>query len=226
MRTLFYTMFGVKIMSRTFRQGLFLAFTLSCGLTALSTAQAQSGSKAAPAAGSQVRGSGTTASQSQVALNGYCSVCVLEMKKWVKGDPRFSVTQDGKTYLFPGEEQRQMFLKNPNKYTPAMGGDCTVCKVEMGKTVPGTVQFSAMHEGRLYLFPGDEQKQMFLKNPKKYARVDLAADGKCTVCRVEMQQEVQGKPEFTVFHKGMRYWFPSADQQKMFVSNPAKYEQK
>lgn len=213
-------------MLRTIRQGLFLVFTLSCGLSAFSNAQAQSGTKAAPAAGSQVQGSGTAASQSQVALSGYCPVCVLEMKKWIKGDPRFSVTQDGKTYLFPGEEQRQMFLKNPNKYTPAMGGDCTVCKVEMGKIVPGTVHFAALHEGRLFLFPGDEQKQMFLKNPTKYAGVDLAADGKCTVCRVEMQQEVQGKPEFTVFHNGLRYWFPGADQQKMFVSNPAKYEVK
>ncbi len=213
-------------MSRTIRQSLFLVLTLSCGLSALSDAQAQSGTKAARAGGTRIQGSGTTASKSQVALSGYCPVCVLEMKKWIKGDPRYSVVQDGKTYLFPGEEQRQMFLKNPNKYTPAMGGDCTVCKVEMGKTIPGLVNFAALHDGRLFLFPGEEQKQMFQKNPTKYANADLAAEGKCTVCRVEMQQEIQGKPEFTVFHHGLRYWFPGEDQQKMFVSNPAKYEVK
>ena len=37
-----------------------------------------------------------------------------------------------------------MFLKNPNKYTPALGGKCTVCLVEMGKTMDGTVQFATM----------------------------------------------------------------------------------
>jgi YHS domain-containing protein len=41
-----------------------------------------------------------------------------------------------------------------------------------------------------------------------------------------MQQEIQGKPEFSVVHKDKRYWFPSADQLKMFISNPAKYEVK
>jgi YHS domain-containing protein len=146
------------------------------------------------------------------------------MKKWVKGDPRFSVVQDGKTYLFPGEEQRQMFVKNPDKYTPALGGKCTVCQVEMGKDVEGTVHFAAIHQGRLFLFPGDEQKQMFLKNPSKYAGVDLAADGKCTVCRVEMQKDVQGKPEFAVIHNGLRYRFPSEEQRQMFIANPSKYE--
>ena len=95
---------------------------------------------------------------------------------------------------------------------------CAVCN--------DAVQFATMREGRLFLFPGDEQKQMFLKNPAKYANVDLAAEGQCTVCRVEMQKEVQGKPEFAAIHKDMRYWFPSEEQRKMFVSNPTKYETK
>jgi YHS domain-containing protein len=65
---------------------------------------------------------------------------------------------------------------------------------------------------------------MFLKNPDKYADIDLAAQGKCTVCQVEMNQTVPGKPEFTVVHKGRRYQFPGQEQLNMFVANPAKYE--
>ena len=67
---------------------------------------------------------------------------------------------------------------------------------------------------------------MFLKNPAKYANEDLAAQGQCTVCRVEMQKDVQGKPEFAAIYKAMRYWFRSEEQLKMFVSNPTKYEVK
>ncbi|RMF40320.1 MAG: hypothetical protein D6753_11925 [Planctomycetota bacterium] len=145
------------------------------------------------------------------------------MKKWVKGDPRYTVTYDGKTYMFPGEEQRQMFLKDPAKYVPAMGGYCTVCKVEMNKAVPGSVYYAAIHKGRLYLFPGEEQKQMFLKNPAKYANADLALGGNCPVCRVEMKQENPGKPQYTVFFKNMRYQFPNVEHRDMFLKNPAKY---
>ena len=65
--------------------------------------------------------------QSSLALGGYCPVCVIEMKKWVRGNPEHQVTYAGKTYRFPGEKQKQTFLANPTKYVPALGGDCTVC---------------------------------------------------------------------------------------------------
>lgn len=186
---------------------------------------AQSGTKGRA---NSTQGSSTTQRgadrNDSLALRGYCPVCVIEMKKWVKGDPRFSVNFDGKTYLFPSEEQRQMFLDNPEKYTPVLGGDCTVCKVEQGERIPGSVQYSVLHAGRLYLFPGEEQKRMFMANPSKYEDADLAASGLCTVCRVEMGKDVPGKREFTVFHNGMRYRFPTADQKKMFLENPGKYQ--
>ena len=76
---------------------------------------AQSGTKSPPATNRTVQNGGSTSKQADVALSGYCPVCVLDMKKWVKGDPRFNVVQDGKTYLFPSDEQRQLFLKNPDK---------------------------------------------------------------------------------------------------------------
>jgi len=96
----------------------------------------------------------------------------------------------------------------------------------MKKWIKGDSRFAVVQVGRTYLFPGDEQKRMFQKNPAKYASVDLAAQGQCTVCRVEMQKDVQGKPEFAAFHKDMRYCFPSEEQLKMFVANPTKYEVK
>ncbi|MFO7904066.1 MAG: hypothetical protein R6U98_15490 [Pirellulaceae bacterium] len=35
---------------------------------------------------------------------------------------------------------------------------------------------------------------------------------------------VEGKPEFTVIHKGLRYWFPSEEKRKKFLADPGKYE--
>lgn len=157
-----------------------------------------------------------------IALDGYCAVCILDMKKWVKGNPNFAVRLDGRTYLFPAEEQRKKFLANTTKYTPAMGGHCIVCAAK-GKMVPGSVHFSVIHRGRLFLFPSANEKANFMAEPAKYENIDLAMGGMCTVCRVEMNKEVPGKPEFGTVYNNMRYYFPGLEQKKIFLSNPSKY---
>lgn len=201
--------------------GITVALITSVSVT--STASAQSGTRTAPKSGTPA-GSGTTSQVNSTALQGYCPVCVVEMKKWIKGNPQFAAQHDGKTYLFPGDEQRQMFLKNPQKYTPALGGDCVVALVELGKRVPGNLNFGALHDGRLYLFVNEKAKGMFLADREKYANADLALNGKCTVCRVEMNKDVAGSPEFMSVYQGLRYQFPGEKQQQMFNQNPAKYK--
>lgn len=161
--------------------------------------------------------------EQSVALEGYCPVCIIQMKKWVRGSSEHQVAYDGKTYYFPGEKPKQMFLADPAKYVPALGGDCTVCFAKMGKRVPGNIRHATIHRNRLFLFPGDAQKEEFLSNPKAYADVDLALDGKCAVCLTEMKKEVPGKPEVTAIHQGLRYQFPADKQRKMFLAKPAKY---
>lgn len=181
----------------------------------------QSGKKEARQ--SPQRSAPETLGPAQVAMEGYCPVCVIEKKQWIKGDPAFQATYDGKTYLFPGEKEKAMFTANPAKYVPALGGDCTVCLSHKGKRVPGSVQHAAFAEGRLYLFPAEKQQQEFLANHEKYAATDLALDGKCSVCRVEKGKAVPGKPEFAEYYQGRRYLFPSPKQQQMFRANPSKY---
>ncbi len=161
-----------------------------------------------------------------LALQGYCPVCITSMKKWVAGKPEFAVVYDGHTYLFPGDDQKRMFQADPAKYTPALHGDCIVCAVDMKKRVPGSVNFAQFHGDRLFLFPSEAQRKMFNADPAKYADADLALGGKCAVCKVEMKQDVSGKPEYTIHYQGLRYLFPGPDQMKMFQANPGKYAPK
>jgi len=158
------------------------------------------------------------AAEPEPALGGYCPVCLVKMNKVVEGDPSFSSTYDGRTYLFPGAEQKRMFDANPTAFVPALGGACTVCKVEKGKRVPGKPEFHAVHEGRLYLFPGEKQQEMFEREPDKYADADLALDGACPVCLVKSGEVVPGKPEYASIYDGRRYLFPSPEQQRMFAA--------
>ena len=165
----------------------------------------------------------TRSAKSTLALEGYCPVCIIAMKKWVPGKSEHQTTYDGKTYYFPSEKQKEMFLADPAKYVPALGGDCTVCLAKMGKRVPGNIRNAALHEHRLFLFPSADQKKEFQANPSEYANVDLALDGKCAVCQVEFNKDVPGKPEIAVVHQGLRYLFPAEKQLEMFLANPDKY---
>lgn len=160
-----------------------------------------------------------------LGLAGYCPVCILDMKKWVKGNPKYSVLLDGKIYHFPGEEQKQQFLKYTTKYTPALNGDCVVCFADGGVRSPGSVHYSAIHQGRLFLFPGQAEKDKFMAAPRKYENVDLAQGGMCSVCRVEMNQQVPGQAAYGTVYKGKRYYFKDMQTKKMFLAQPTKYAQ-
>ncbi len=163
---------------------------------------------------------------SDVALEGYCPVCIIEAKTWVRGNPRHQVTHDGRTYYFPSDKEKRMFEANAAKYVPALGGDCTVCYANAGKRIPGNIRHGVFHNGRLFLFPSDREKKEFLAHPRRYANVDLALDGKCAVCRVMVGKDVPGKPQFTAIHDGFRYHFPSDKERQVFLANPAKFTAK
>ncbi len=157
------------------------------------------------------------------ALDGFCPVCLVRMDKLVKGDPAISSVYDGKTYLFPSDEQKRIFDANPTAFVPALGGDCAVCKVEKGIDVPGKPEFQVKHDGRLFLFPSPKQKKMFESNPERYADADLALGGACAVCLVKKNELVAGKTDYASIYDGRRYLFPGAKQKRMFDVDPAAF---
>ena len=74
----------------------------------------RSGRRTSPSTGSSVR----TTQQVPLVLEGRCPVSIVEMRKWVKGDPAHQIVYDGQTYRFAGEQGQQMFQANPAKYLP------------------------------------------------------------------------------------------------------------
>ena len=63
-----------------------------------------------------------------LAFDGFCSVCLRDMKKWIPGRAEFHAEYDGRRYYFPDPEQRETFLADPDKYVAVMNGDCVVCQ--------------------------------------------------------------------------------------------------
>ncbi len=164
------------------------------------------------------------AKQNPLALNGNCAVCLVKSQKIVKGKAEYASVYDGRTYLFPSEEVKKMFDANPEKYVPALNGDCTVCFAHhAGVRNPGTTDHVSHYQGRAFLFPNKNIKSIFDQAPQKYADVDLAYNGKCAVCKIDGGKDVPGKPELTTIYNGMRYQFPSQSVMQKFQKNPAKY---
>jgi YHS domain-containing protein len=159
----------------------------------------------------------------KVGLSGYCPVCVVEHKKWEKGSASIESTFDGVVYRFPSEAIKAVFEANPQKYVPALNGDCIVCYEKHGKRVPGSVQHAAIHNNRMYLFPSDKEKQVFIADAAAYDNSDLALNGECIVCLAKVNKHVPGVAEHTVVHNGLRYLFPSAGEASLFRQSPDQF---
>ena len=163
------------------------------------------------------------ADKAQLGYEGFCPVCIVDVKKWVRGSSEFESTYDNVTYRFPDADTQAVFEEDPAKYIPALGGDCTVCLAKKGKRVPGNIRFASLHQNRVYLFPERAVKEVFDANPSEFADVDLAADGNCVVCAAKMNKEVAGSTDFAAVHTGMRYLFTSDAERQMFLEKPSMY---
>ena len=81
------------------------------------------------------------ANAAEPALGGNCPVCLVETGKAVPGSDKHTATFDRQVYYFPSAKEKEMFLANPVKYAPVLGGDCvrltgdasTVMAVQDGK---------------------------------------------------------------------------------------------
>lgn len=198
-----------------------IVVTALAAATFSSTVMAQSGTRSNQTM--QPSASHQGMMKARVGLQGYCPVCIIAKQKWEKGDPRITSKFDGVTYYFPGQSIKQMFDASPEKFVPALNGDCIVCYEKMGKRVPGSIQYAAMRNKRLYLFPSEKEKAMFVSGGAAFDKTDLAANGECIVCLAKMGKHVPGSPEHTVIHNGFRYLFPSPSEAAMFRQSPEKF---
>ncbi len=211
-------------MRRTIQTTFVLAIAAVVLTAVTASAWAQSGSRVPYKPTPKVdTGAEKTPQEISLALKGYCPVCIIELRKWVKGKPEHQVVFDGRRYHFPGQKQKEMFLANSNRYAPVLGGDCVISLAKMGKRVPGKIRHTAYHDNRLFLFANEKAKEMFVADPAKYADVDLAHGGNCAVSLIEKKVNTLGKADWTLIHGGLRYQFVSEENRDLFLTDPDKY---
>jgi len=88
-----------------------------------------------------------------LAIDGYDTVAYFGLEvddKAVKGDPQFSYSYNGATWLFSSADNLELFKADPAKYAPAYNGYCAyaVARKRIAKTEPDAW---SIVDGRLYL---------------------------------------------------------------------------
>ncbi len=105
-----------------------------------------------------------------LALDGYCPVTLAEEEKWEKGNPAWGALHRGRTYLFNGQQQQQLFLADPDRYSPVLSGYDSTRYVDAGEPVPGLRQHGMWFRGKIYLFADEGSLDQFARNPEHYAQ--------------------------------------------------------
>ncbi len=104
-----------------------------------------------------------------LGLDGHCPVTLKQLNRWEKGDAKHGAIHRGRTYLFVGLKQQQMFLARPDWFSPVLSGNDAVEFVDKGQLVPGNRQYGLEYAKLMYLFASEESLQKFARSPQPYA---------------------------------------------------------
>lgn len=108
-------------------------------------------------------------SQFAVGLQGYDVVAYFTQNKPVKGNGDHVVTRDGVTYLFANEEDKKLFIANPEKYLPQYGGWCAF-GASVGKKISSDPLAWKIVDGKLYLNLNQRVQGLWSKDISGYIK--------------------------------------------------------
>ena len=101
----------------------------------------------------------------ELALEGFCSVTVVDEAKWVEGKPDFGVVHLGKLYLFNNAATMEKFLANPTPYTPILNEIDVVRFFEERVIVPGKREWSMQDpKNKRMFFFADQAAMLHFEN--------------------------------------------------------------
>lgn len=94
----------------------------------------------------------TNGSDKNIAISGLDTVAFFTQKKAVQGNEAISYEWKGAKWIFASNDDRALFVANPEKYAPQWGGYCAV-GVSEGHISKNLVKGSYdIKDGKLYLF--------------------------------------------------------------------------
>ncbi len=108
-------------------------------------------------------------------LTSFCLVNIVNNGKLLKGNSNYSVEKEGYTVQFASAEDKQTFLKNPEKYWPQYNGNCPVMLTTSRRSVLGEARWSVEYDDKLFFCHSKEHAMKFIEAPAKFASQNVAA---------------------------------------------------
>ena len=105
---------------------------------------------------------------SQLGLEGFCPVTLLQEEKWKEGDKRWGVRHRGRVYLFASPAAQQAFLSEPDRYCPALAGYDPVVFAETGQFANGFRRHGVRFYDQVFLFSSEDSLDRFWQDPSKF----------------------------------------------------------
>ncbi|MCH2201629.1 MAG: thioredoxin family protein [Fuerstiella sp.] len=118
--------------------------------------------------------SNASADEEIIGLSGYCPVMLTGKKRWIRGKQTFAERYRGVVYYFSDMSQRDVFLRNPDRYAPRNLGCDPVILLRENRTVTGRIRYGVFFEGNLYLCRSEETLSEFRRHPRRYTRIQHA----------------------------------------------------
>jgi len=108
---------------------------------------------------------GLTAAGAPLGFHGVDPVAFVELGNRIDGSAQFAGVYDGVAYYFATADNLATFERNPSRYIPQNGGFCTY-GVSVGKKFDGDPRYSAIIDGKLYVFLNEGILRTFQKDPE------------------------------------------------------------
>ncbi|MEM6363681.1 MAG: DUF255 domain-containing protein [Planctomycetota bacterium] len=118
----------------------------------------------------------STTTQPKLAMEGFCSVTVIDEARWAEGNPKFGVIHLGQLFLFETKAKMETFLADPVPYTPVLNGIDIVRFFEERRVVPGQRRFGVQDpvHGRMFFFADEAALNHFDREYQRYVDAAIA----------------------------------------------------
>ena len=101
-----------------------------------------------------------------IAIAGYDTVAYFKQGKAVLGDPKITHEWDGATWQFSSEDNRNVFVSDPERFAPQYGGFCAL-SATTEELAPGNPLVWNIVEDKLYLNASSAVEQAWLNSTQE-----------------------------------------------------------
>jgi len=105
---------------------------------------------------------------SEPSFEGYCLTSVVDERRLIKGTAEFESTYRGQTLHFRDDDQRDLFFDTPDKYWPALDGQCPLTILESGRAVRGKLKYAAVFRDQIWLMSDRDKMDRFIESPADF----------------------------------------------------------